>query len=398
MAKAAVLCCMVAAGAALAPSTRTPRRRSVKTCMLEEGVAWPGEVVHDDLETLKGLDIDALVAGAGFTVASTQALADAGGAVPEMAMDLSGGKSAPLAAGELLAFERDGHLCTRKLFSSAEVAAMRASLEAVSRVEAQTAQRHAIEMNDARGGEVAPFLQTFNPHRRHLSAMKVATCARLAATAQKLLGVEEVRLYQTCLFKKRAGDEPTGWHSDLHTSPLDTNQFVTAWFPLHDLAAESTGLCYATGSHRDLALPMWYGQGFDAEGRYDVADHGAYAAGDVSWHHGWLLHSAAENATPWDRLAVAVTFFASGARVIDGEGLSFVNDEDHPSYDEWLSNLAPGDVAAHALLPVVHGQVDEELEGLTVPALRDLCRGAGLMVGGKKAELVARLREHRARS
>ena len=134
---------------------------------------------------------------------------------------------------------------------------------------------------------------------------------------------------------------------------MDTNDFVTCWFPLHDLEADSTGLCYATGSHRDLALPMWYGQGFDADGRYELEDHGAYEAGDVSWHHGWLLHSAADNRSPRDRLAVAVSFFASGACIIEEDGLACVNDEDHPSYDDWLPDLAPGDLAAHELLPVV---------------------------------------------
>ena len=332
-------------------SAAIPRRRSVTRRALDDAI--------DDLEALGDLgaldaaNVDALVAGAGLTVASTAALADAGGAVPALGADLSTGTAATLGAEALLAFERDGHICTRGLFSSDEISAMHDSLEAVSRVEAKAAERHAVAMNDAMGGERAPFLQTFNPHRRHRPALKVATCARLAATARALLGVPEVQLYQSCLFKKRAGDEATNWHSDLHTSPLDTNDFVTCWFPLHDLEADSTGLCYATGSHRDLALPMWYGQGFDADGRYELEDHGAYQAGDVSWHHGWLLHSAADNRSPRDRLAVAVSFFASGARVIEEDGLACVNDEDHPSYDDWLPDLAPGDLAAHELLPVV---------------------------------------------
>ena len=93
--------------------------------------------------------------------------------------------------------------------------------------------------------------------------------------------------------------------------------------------------------------------GFEADGRYELEDHGAYEAGDVSWHHGWLLHSAADNRSPRDRLAVAVSFFASGACIIEEDGLTCVNDEDHPSYDDWLPDLAPGDVAAHELLPVV---------------------------------------------
>ena len=121
------------------------------------------------------------------------------------------------------------------------------SMEAVSRVEATAAERHAVAMNDAMGGERAPFLQTFNPHRRHRPALKVATCARLAATARALLERAGGAALPVVPFKKRAGDEATNWHSDLHTSPLDTNDFVTCWFPLHDLEADSTGLCLRDG-------------------------------------------------------------------------------------------------------------------------------------------------------
>ena len=78
-----------------------------------------------------------------------------------------------------------------------------------------------------------------------------------------------------------------------------------------------------------------------------------YAPGDASWHHGWCLHSASENALAEDRLAFAVSFFAEGARIIEEAGLEYVNDEDHPSYDEWLPDLMPGDVADHDLLPIV---------------------------------------------
>ena len=131
---------------------------------------------------------------------------------------------------------------------------------------------------------------------------------------------------------------------------------MTCWFPLHDVApseAGGTGLAYASGSHRDLALPMWYGQDGDATDRYDIVDHGAYAAGDVSWHHGWLLHSAPENVGA-DRTAVAVSFFADGARLVDEAGLMCVNDEDAPSYEDWIHDVYPGDLVDHVLLPVVY--------------------------------------------
>ena len=299
--------------------------------------------------TLKSLDLDALVAGAGLRVAA-DAAADVAG------LESLSEEAPPLSASALLRFERDGHLCTRSLLTDDEVAAIAEPVARIAAAEAADAVRHAEAMNDLHDGERAPFLQTFNAHRRHAAARRVASCPRLAGVAAQLLGVDRVRLYQDCIFKKRAGDEPTNWHSDLHTSPLDTNGFVTCWFPLHAVPASEaggTGLAYASGSHRDLALPMWYGQDGDCDGRYDVVDHGAYAPGDVSWHHGWLLHSAPENVLE-DRTAVAVSFFADGAHLIDEAGMLCVNDEDAPSYEAWLGDLEPGAPADHALLPVVY--------------------------------------------
>lgn len=43
-------------------------------------------------------------------------------------------------------------------------------------------------------------------------------------------------------------------------APFDTNAFVTCWVPLQPVPAAydgGTGLCFATASHRDFALPFW---------------------------------------------------------------------------------------------------------------------------------------------
>ena len=39
--------------------------------------------------------------------------------------------------------------------------------------------------------------------------------------------------------------------------PLDTNAFVTAWLPLRSLHPADAALSFASGSHRDFALPYW---------------------------------------------------------------------------------------------------------------------------------------------
>ena len=65
--------------------------------------------------------------------------------------------------------------------------------------------------------------------------------------------------------------------------------------------------------------------------------------------------NAAGNA---ERFAFAISYFADGARVVDEIGLQHINDEDSPSYEDWLSDIYPGEIIDHALLPVVFGPKD----------------------------------------
>ncbi|KAK7235268.1 hypothetical protein SO694_00068037 [Aureococcus anophagefferens] len=123
---------------------------------------------------LNSLDLDALVAGAGLRVAA-DAAADVAG------LESLSEEAPPLSASALLRFERDGHLCTRSLLTDDEVAAIADPVARIAAAEAADAVRHAEAMNDLHDGERAPFLQTFNAHRRHAAARRVASCPRLAA-------------------------------------------------------------------------------------------------------------------------------------------------------------------------------------------------------------------------
>lgn len=96
--------------------------------------------------------------------------------------------------------------------------------------------------------------------------------------------VSRVRLYQDSTFYKRPGDGPTRWHSDLNMAPLDCNDFVTAWIPLHAVPAKKEGgspLVFASKSHRDFALNHWQDSRLRADltGRYREKDHAPLSAG-----------------------------------------------------------------------------------------------------------------------
>ena len=253
---------------------------------------------------------------------------------------------------DVIAFERNGHVCTRALLSADEIASVASTVRAAAKAAEAEALTHSMMMHDERA-EDPPFLQSFNLHRHCRNVLHLVSSPRLAGTAAALLGAPRVRLYQDSFFLKRAGDGPTRWHTDLGTAPIDCNDMVTVWLPLRPVLSPDEGgtsLLFAEKSHRDLGR-LWYDH--DSEGRYDEVHHGALAAGDATWHHGWILHSAAPNDTDQDREALAVTYIADGARALTPEAWGEVEDEDSPSYRAWIDEVDPGTPLDHALLPVV---------------------------------------------
>lgn len=89
---------------------------------------------------------------------------------------------------------------------------------------------------------------------------------------------------------------------------------------------------------------------------------GAMEVGDVSFHHGWLLHcAAAQPKHTQPRLALSVSFFADGARLLARQGDETVHKhvmhtEDEESYARWIKDLPDGAKAVHEALPVVFPQ------------------------------------------
>lgn len=76
--------------------------------------------------------------------------------------------------------------------------------------------------------------------------------------------------------------------------------------------------------------------------------------GDVSWHAGWTVHcGAAQPEGSPTRRALAVSFFADGARLLPRKLAAAVGSEDRESYAAWLKDLKDGGPAVHKLLPLL---------------------------------------------
>ena len=291
-----------------------------------------------------------------------------------------------LAAEQLLSFERKGHTVTRGLCRPEEVAdwakVVRAAFEKdkllalrqkvrvllgkEAYAEARTVEDCEEMLEEEVDPEYIPFLQTFNSWRRYQDVRCFALASRFAHVAAQLLGVPRVRLYQDSSFLKRDGDGPTLWHSDLAMAPFNSNELVTMWMPMTEVPPEEeggTGLCFANGSGRDFALSYWDDPhaSEDLSERYAVESYGRMLPGDASWHHGWCLHSSAENLTGRDRLAFTLAFVAADAPLLGKHAKNRPHDEDDLSYADWLGDFKPGErLRDHPFLPLVWDDDDKQ--------------------------------------
>jgi ectoine hydroxylase-related dioxygenase (phytanoyl-CoA dioxygenase family) len=179
---------------------------------------------------------------------------------------------------------------------------------------------------------------------------------RIAKICSDLLGVDSVRLYHDNLLSKEPGCGRTPWHYDDHHFPLKTNDVVTAWIAAQAIPEAMGPLAFARGmetwrlvadvpfSKVDNSYDRRIADAFD---RADVdVDNSPFAVGDVSFHHNLSFHTAGANATSISRCALANTFFADGARVVDAPTMVSGN------WRKFLPGVEPGGAAASPLNPI----------------------------------------------
>ncbi len=258
----------------------------------------------------------------------------------------------PVSAEQKAQFARDGHIVLRGILSPAEVAAYRPVIgDAVERF--NTEMRPLAE-RDTYG---MAFLQVMNLWVRDAAVRRYVMARRFAQIAADLLGVPGVRLYHDQALYKEPGGGITPWHQDEYYWPLDTDRTLTMWMPLMDITVDMGSLVFASrsGSEGYLGeLPISdeseaVFRRFVAERGYALTPNGDMAAGDASFHNGWVLHTAPGNATPLTREVMTVIYFADGAHVTEPDNKNRVND-----LATWLPGLVPGDLAASPINPLVY--------------------------------------------
>jgi ectoine hydroxylase-related dioxygenase (phytanoyl-CoA dioxygenase family) len=249
-------------------------------------------------------------------------------------------------------FQAKGHTMVRGLASRDEVGAYRPAIHAATMKYAWDTRP--IEERDTYG---KAFLQAANLWRRDETVARFTLARRFAQVAAALLGVHGVRLYHDQALFKEAGGGRTPWHQDQHYWPLDTDKTITMWMPLVDVPPEIGTMTFVSGAHKLGYL-----------GEYEISDaserafaamieeqglpletHGPAAAGDATFHAGWMLHSAPANPTGTLRAVMTVIYFADGARASEP-----MSDAQRFDLSMWLKGHQPGDVITGDRNPLLY--------------------------------------------
>lgn len=256
-----------------------------------------------------------------------------------------------VAAADVDAYRRDGHLLLRQVASAEEAAAYRHVISATTRQ--QSTESRPLEERDTYG---KAFLQVWNLWQHSPDVARFVLASRYARIAAALLGVERVRIYHDQALYKEPGGGYTPWHQDAMYWPLDGHRCLTMWMPLVDITPDMGGLCFASGTDAegpmsDVTISDASEEHFDrllADGRFPVREPVPMRAGDATFHAGWTAHKALPNDSATTREVMTAIWFADGLRVLDPS-----NPAQRSDLGSWLPGLAPGDLAASPLNPAL---------------------------------------------
>ncbi len=248
-------------------------------------------------------------------------------------------------------FLRDGHICLRGLASAEEIAAYRPVITGAA--EKYNPETRPLEERDTYG---KAFLQIMNLWTRDENVRRFSFARRFARVAAELMGVSAIRMYHDQALYKEPGGGPTPFHQDQYYWPFSSDKTITMWMPLVPVSREVGSMTFVSGSHRmgylgDLPISDRSEAAFRefiAERGLQTHTHGAMNPGDATFHAGWTLHGAPGNPSDQMREVMTIIYMAADSRVIAPD-----NPNREADLATWLPGLAPGDLAASPLNPVL---------------------------------------------
>jgi phytanoyl-CoA hydroxylase len=225
-----------------------------------------------------------------------------------------------LDAAQVRAFDTDGFVVVRDVFTADEVAEVRDVIDGFE-TEAETALR---ELDDDRLFIAEAGAITFSPHLVSRSP-ELAAFARhpaFAAMAADLVGPDVDLYWDQAVYKKPEKPRRFPWHQDNGYAFVEPQQYLTCWVPLTDARLENGCPQVAPGLHRLGTLAHRYVDplGYECfpEPPVDVAVAEA-GVGDVVVFSSLTPHLTGPNLTDEVRKAYILQYCPSDAAVLQGD-------------------------------------------------------------------------------
>ena len=248
-------------------------------------------------------------------------------------------------------FLEKGHTLIRSVLSPEEIAIYRPVI--VNAAEEYNTEKRKMQDRDTYG---KAFLQIMNLWLNDEGVRRFVLAKRMAKIAADLMGVENVRLYHDQALFKEPGGGPTPWHQDQYYWPIDTNNTVTMWMPLVDIAVDMGMLTFASasftkGSIFDYEISDESESAFDDyvnKHKFPISRAKTMNAGDATFHRGFTIHNAPGNNSDKMREVMTIIYVADGAKVAEPKNDWQVND-----HAKWLMSKPVGEIIDSALNPKI---------------------------------------------
>ena len=204
-------------------------------------------------------------------------------------------------------FFEDGYLFPVRVFEPDEIAAYHEQLESLER--------------DLSGVKVGNKAQLNFPHILFCFASEMTRNERLLDVVESILGPNILIWGSTFFIKEPRSEGYVSWHQDLKYWGLsDDDAQVSAWIALNEVNKENGCMQFLPKTHKGAMLDhkdtfeesnfLTRGQEADFDLDPNSIVHVELAAGEVSFHHGKLLHASPPNTSERRRIGLAVQFIA----------------------------------------------------------------------------------------
>ena len=210
-----------------------------------------------------------------------------------------------LSSDELARYQRDGCLHPIRIMSGEEMAEHRRRLESA---EAEHGTMH----------------YRTKPYLLLTSAAELGRSPILLDAVDDILG-PNILTWDSAYVTKEARDTRfVAWHQDLTYWGLDSSEVVTAWVALSHSNVDNGCMRFIPGTHEngrvahedtyDAKNILHRGQqingGFDEADAVDIV----LEPGEVSLHHGWVIHASNANTSDARRIGLTIQYAATSVR------------------------------------------------------------------------------------